>query len=260
MKVFISWSGEIGKTLAQILSTWLPKVIQAVKPFFSPDDIAKGARWSSEVGSELEASQVGIIVVTRDSASAPWIMFEAGALSKNVGRARVVPILFDLDPTDISGPLMQFQCAKIGEVEIKRLLRMLNSELRNLSLTDDALESAFAMWWPSLEKELSRVSRQQVKNAPANQRTERQILEEILGLAKSIAQHQSEEPKLREAKEFSEKWSGAFTIESIKERIRSGGNLAGANLMNLDLTLIDLSATNLRGASLVGTNLSGVNW
>lgn len=96
MKVFISWSGERGKAIAEIVYAWLPSVIQAVKPFFSPDDIAKGARWSSEVGSELEACQVGIVIVTRESLTSPWIMFEAGALSKNVGKSRVVPILVDL--------------------------------------------------------------------------------------------------------------------------------------------------------------------
>jgi hypothetical protein len=49
MKVFISWSGDSGKAVAEILYAWLPSALQAVKPFFSPDDIAKGARWSSEV-------------------------------------------------------------------------------------------------------------------------------------------------------------------------------------------------------------------
>src|SRR5436305_6561628 len=105
MKIFISWSGETGKAVAKIFYSWLPNVIQAAKPFFSPDEIAKGGRWSSEVGSELEACQVGIIVVTRESLSAPWIMFEAGALSKNVGKAKVVPILVDTEPADIRGPL-----------------------------------------------------------------------------------------------------------------------------------------------------------
>jgi hypothetical protein len=117
MRVFISWSGDTGKAFAKIVHAWLPSVLQAVKPFFSPDDIAKGAKWSSDIGAELETSQVGIIVVTRESVSAPWLMFEAGALSKNVGRAKVAPILVDLEPGDVRGPLMQFQCARFDAVE-----------------------------------------------------------------------------------------------------------------------------------------------
>jgi hypothetical protein len=73
MKVFISWSGARSKAIAEILRQWLPGVIQAVKPYYSPDDISKGARWSSEIGKELEAARVGLICLTRENLEAPWI-------------------------------------------------------------------------------------------------------------------------------------------------------------------------------------------
>lgn len=263
MKVFISWSGETAKAFAKVLHGWLPSVLQAVKPFFSPDDIAKGARWGIEVGTELEASQVGIIVVILESLSAPWIMFEAGALSKNVGRAKVVPILLDLEPDDVRGPLMQFQCARFDQQEMKRMLRMLNSELGDSALTDDVLESAFSMRWPILEKETSTLLRQTNKNQPINRRTEKELLEEILGLARSIAHHQLEtrhspqqEPSLSEPDEGVAESSGALTLASVRKRLALGGNLVGANLMNLRLAGMDLSDANLRGANLVQVNLA----
>jgi hypothetical protein len=40
MKVFISWSGEQSKEIAEAFRNWLPGVLQAEKPYFSPDDIA----------------------------------------------------------------------------------------------------------------------------------------------------------------------------------------------------------------------------
>jgi hypothetical protein len=57
MKVFISWSGETSKQVADILRQWMPSVLQAVKPYFSPDDVAKGTRWANEISKELEAGQ-----------------------------------------------------------------------------------------------------------------------------------------------------------------------------------------------------------
>jgi hypothetical protein len=264
MKVFISWSGDAGRAFAKLLHEWLPSVLQAVKPFFSPDDIAKGARWSGEVGSELEAAHVGIIVVTRESSSAPWIMFEAGALSKNVGRAKVVPILLDLEPADVQGPLMQFQCARFDAPEMKRILRMLNSELKDSSLTSDVLEAAFAMWWPKLEKEAAMIVATNDRERKIIRRTERELLEEVLSLTKSLSRRQSEkrgsaQPKPRpSAPEASETdRSGSLTLASVRKRLRLGGNLVGANLMNLNLTGMDLSGANLKGASLVRANLSG---
>jgi hypothetical protein len=91
MKVFISWSGDLSKNIAEIFRQWIPSVIQAVKPYYSPDDVTKGTRWSTEISKELDNSKIGIICLTRDNIEKPWIMFEAGAISKNLDKAKVFP-------------------------------------------------------------------------------------------------------------------------------------------------------------------------
>ena len=65
MKVFITWSGERSRAVAELIRKWLPGVLQTVKPYFSPDDVAKGSRWSTEIAKELEQSSVGENVVLR---------------------------------------------------------------------------------------------------------------------------------------------------------------------------------------------------
>ena len=81
-KVFISWSGDLSRKLGETLRDWLPSALQYVKPYFTPEDIEKGAKWSSEIAKELESANIGIICLTRDNTEKPWILFEAGALSK----------------------------------------------------------------------------------------------------------------------------------------------------------------------------------
>jgi len=44
MKVFISWSVQRSAAVADALRYWLPKVIQALEPWMSADDIEKGIR------------------------------------------------------------------------------------------------------------------------------------------------------------------------------------------------------------------------
>jgi hypothetical protein len=71
MKVFISWSGQRSAAVADALRYWLPKVIQALEPWMSADDIEKGTRWRSGLASELEQSSVGIICLTRENLNCP---------------------------------------------------------------------------------------------------------------------------------------------------------------------------------------------
>jgi hypothetical protein len=59
MKVFLSWSGERSRAIAEALREWIPNVIQAVQPWMSAEDIDKGLRWISEVAIELEQTRFG---------------------------------------------------------------------------------------------------------------------------------------------------------------------------------------------------------
>ena len=108
MNIFISWSGEETKAYAEIFRGWLPNVIQTLKPFYSPEDIKAGKRWNSEITQKLRSTELGIICLTPDNVDAPWVVFEAGALSNQL-ESRVCPVLFKLKPTDVQGPLTQFQ-------------------------------------------------------------------------------------------------------------------------------------------------------
>ncbi|WP_257721520.1 hypothetical protein [Chryseobacterium sp. IHB B 17019] len=44
MNIFISWSGDTSKQIAEELKNWLPLVIQSANPFYTPSDIEPGQR------------------------------------------------------------------------------------------------------------------------------------------------------------------------------------------------------------------------
>lgn len=186
MKVFISWSGELSRELAEALRDWLPAVLQSVKPFFTPNDIEKGARWSKDISQELQASSFGIFCLTKENLTKPWIMFEAGALSKQIDSSRVCPVLFGVDSTDLEGPLVQFQASPFNENEIRKLMKTLNSGLAEHKLDDAVLTSVFEMWWPKLNEKITKIlERYAGKASPTSStRTDRELLEEVLQLAR----------------------------------------------------------------------------
>jgi hypothetical protein len=124
----------------------------------------------------LSLSQVGLICLTHENLEAPWIMFESGVLAKNLDESKVCPILFDVEPSDIKGPLVQFQAARFEENEIRRIVRMINAELGKAALSDEVLEKVFQKWWPDLEARVRKILAQPVATSGLGHRADRDIL------------------------------------------------------------------------------------
>lgn len=158
MKVFLSWSGEISHRVALALRDWLPSVIQSLEPYVSSEDIEKGARWSTDIAKELENSSYGILCITKDNMDAPWLNFEAGALSKSFDKGRVTPFLFGLKRSEVKpGPLLQFQSTLADKDETLKLLQSINSAHEPPLLEDSRLLTVFEVWWPRLQSVLSEI-------------------------------------------------------------------------------------------------------
>jgi TIR domain len=183
MDVFISWSGPRSGAAAEALRTWLPKIINAIKPWLSSADIDKGARWSSDIAVRLESAKAGIICLTPGNLHSDWILFEAGALSKTIQKTYVCPLLIDLEPTDVKGPLAQFQATRVVKGDVLKLIKTLNSGLDQDALSDGHIEEAFEVWWPKLDSQLKTLPTESTSAQPP--RTDRDVLEEILGFVRN---------------------------------------------------------------------------
>jgi hypothetical protein len=188
MKVFISWSGTKSQKVAMVLKEWLPSVIQSLEPYVSSEDIDKGARWSTDIATELENSSFGILCVTRDNLNAPWISFEAGALSKSMDKSFVTPFLFDIKRSEVNGPILQFQSTIFEREDIKKLICTLNKACEDSGIPESRLDSAFEVWYPRLEEELKNISNSKNETDNAKQKEPEThnsaIMEEMLNLSR----------------------------------------------------------------------------
>lgn len=183
-RVFISWSGDLSRKLGEALRDWLPASLQYVKPYFSPQDIEKGTKWDSEISKELEASDIGIVCLTQDNTEKPWILFEAGALSKSIDKARVCTLLFNLETTDVKGPLTSFQATRFVRSDFKKLVETINNAAGDSKLDPAVLDDVFKMWWPKLEEKVKEIIDSGDETDESERRTDRDILEEILSLSR----------------------------------------------------------------------------
>ncbi|MEZ5358352.1 MAG: TIR domain-containing protein [Candidatus Zixiibacteriota bacterium] len=189
MKVFLSWSGARSHKIALVFRDWLPSVIQAIEPYVSSEDIDKGARWSTDIAKELEDSTFGILCVTRENINAPWLTFEAGALSKTMDKSFVSPFLFDIKRSEVDGPILQFQSTIFEKEDLKKLVKTLNKACEKDGLSSERLEKAFDVWYPTLEEELGKLkdANQNISddgNSESQTLKTQDILEEILDLTR----------------------------------------------------------------------------
>lgn len=191
MKVFISWSGEASRQIATKLYEWLPMVVQTVQPYMSAESIEKGTRWASSIAGELEGTSVGIVVLTPDNLTAPWIYFESGALAKVVGDSKLAPLLCGLKPSDIGSPLSQFQVTLFNKDDVLRLLKSINASADGDALPDSRLERMHNVLWDDLEKEVTPLipahAPKQASPRVSENETQK-ILEELLLLTRQQAQ------------------------------------------------------------------------
>lgn len=187
MKVFISWSGDLSERLGEVIRNWLPAALQFVRPYFTPRDIDKGTRWATEIATELQASSIGIFCLTRDNLAEPWLLFEAGAISRVVSEAHVCPLLFGVAAGDVSGPLSQFQMTQFNRNEFFKLFCTINRLAGDDALSDATRDEVFEMWWPRLDSAVQELLSNHKPKSTAELRADRDLIEETLMLARSIA-------------------------------------------------------------------------
>ncbi|MDH6168134.1 hypothetical protein M2282_003285 [Variovorax boronicumulans] len=187
MKVFVSWSGPRSHAVAQVLREWVMAVIQAARPWLSSEDIQRGAQWFGDIGSQLQESSVGIFCLTQRNKTAPWILFEAGAIAKGVPTNRICTLLIDLEPTDVLGPLAQFNHTRPTRDEMYKLAATLNSALGETRLTEAQLKKSFDAHWESFDEDFrAAVDENPEAGAPVAPPATDEMLGEILSNLRSM--------------------------------------------------------------------------
>jgi len=158
----------------------------------SSEDIKKGTRWSPAIAKELAESRAAIFCLTPDNLEAPWLNFEAGAVSNTSWSANVCTYLFNVTSSDITGPLNQFQwTVATSKEENLKLLATINGAQEDDALEERRLEKAFNTYWPELDTALTEIS--QAKLPHLAKRSLEDIAEETLNIVRDL-QKQSVQP------------------------------------------------------------------
>ncbi len=189
MKIFLSWSGAQSQShkLAEALDWWLPNVFQSVKTFISTTGIEVGDKWHGALSKVLEDYDFGIACLTSASRTAPWIMFESGAIAKK-DKSRLIPILCDVNERELKDnhPLTLFNYVHLGEEGMRGVIGTINNHLAEHKLSDEKLKLTFDKWWPDFKTKMDEVLKS--KDGPPKKKLDMEpAIEEILSLLRRLA-------------------------------------------------------------------------
>ena len=150
----------------------------------SDKDIHSGARWQSEITGRLDECRFGVVIVTPQNQKSSWLQFEAGALSKSVNDARVVPLLVDLRKSDLLLPLNMFQAEILDQSGVQALLTSIN-QCSNEPLDEGRVRIMARKWWDDLHTELDKIDSPTPERAEP-ERSERDLLEELVTMVRAM--------------------------------------------------------------------------
>ena len=100
MTVFLSWSGEQSRRLAEGLDHLMGEL--GLQSWVSSTKLQPGDHWSKEILEALERCETCIACVTAASRQSGWMHFEAGATKRRIA------VLYDLSQTRTQSSLLTY--------------------------------------------------------------------------------------------------------------------------------------------------------
>lgn len=160
--VFISWSGDRSARAAKAIAKLLPDFVPAAKPWLSISSIDKGVRWREATAVALESANAGIFCLTPENLTAPWLLFEAGAIAKRLDtKTRAwTYLLCGLDHKNIDDPLDMFQGTKPSKQDTHEFLHSIQKTLEP-EFDLERFNRRFEKNWHDLDEELKAVAAMQ---------------------------------------------------------------------------------------------------
>jgi len=95
-------------------------------------------------------------------------------------------------PTEIVGPLTQFQFTTIDKQEIFKLLTLINDKMAERKIDENLFLEIFEKWWPELSVRLSNIKTEKSVEMAGNtnsKRSQQELIEEILERVRELGKN-----------------------------------------------------------------------
>jgi len=164
MKIFISWSKEESRLLAERIKDFIDDFFNNnIETWVSSKDIRLGASSYAEINKQIKTSDIGIFCFTKSNHNSTWMNYEAGGIANNSKKQKesIWTILFDgLSTEKLDGtPFKQFQMIKFNKDKMLHLVTTLNEFLSGQAYykNEKTLKKDFSLYWEELRKDIKEI-------------------------------------------------------------------------------------------------------
>ncbi|MDQ0277520.1 hypothetical protein QO003_001823 [Arthrobacter silviterrae] len=166
-------------------------MFDVAEPWISTENKA-GTLWLPEIDKSLSDTDFGIVCVSKSNQHAPWLNFEAGALSRKVaGKRELMPVLLiDFEKTgEVNGPVTSFQMKFANQDGFLEIMEALNSSERGPKIDSAILAERVGHLWPSIEAEVAKV-KAGIESKNVAERSDSDKIDELLEVVRGLAEEQ----------------------------------------------------------------------
>lgn len=147
-KLFISWSGPLGKVIAESLKDHLLDLPGIIEPWISSENIESGAPFFEEIIRAASECKFAIGCITPGATQKPWVNFEFGLLYGRLNNFKIISF-----GEQRSGPLAHIQAVDgNSREELLRLLVSLAPERENHASRH--FERVYPIWKDIIDRAL----------------------------------------------------------------------------------------------------------
>ncbi len=140
------------------------------------------------LASELAGSKFGVISLTPSNIQAPWVLFEAGAISSAFEESQVCTLLLGgLKPSDVREPLATFNHTSFEKADMRKLAIDINAGAGDNARDLASLNRSFDKFWEDLEKQVGVAVASGDASLLAPKRSSEEMLDELLDRVRALS-------------------------------------------------------------------------
>jgi hypothetical protein len=165
--LFISWSKDRSKKIANELKKFIENVSPTLYPYISINNLHRGAKLVGDLEKAMDNSYEAFFVITPENTHEPWLHYELGYMVGKNKNINCTPILFGVNPGELSELFRERVHIPISFEEENKFKEGLKSKLSQifqaLNINTSGLDKTCDTHWGDFYSQIKEIANENEK-------------------------------------------------------------------------------------------------